>query len=195
MPRIVETIVTTLNQKGEAHIAPLGLIDDDGTGWIVAPFRPSRTLDNLMSNPFVVASHTDDVRVFAGCITGRREWPLLKADIVNGVRLENAVSHWELKVDRLTDHEQRPRFHCQIVHSGSHRPWPGYNRAQAAVLELAVLSTRLGMLPPEKVESELKYLQIAIDKTAGERELEAWGWLMERIDAWRHGDDKATKKI
>jgi hypothetical protein len=195
MPRIVETIVTTLNEKGEAHIAPLGLIDDDGTGWIVAPFRPSRTLDNLMSNPFAVASHTDDVRVFAGCITGRREWPLLRADNVNGVRLENAVSHWELKVDRLTDHEQRPRFHCQIVHSGSHRPWPGYNRAQAAVLELAVLSTRLGMLPPEKVESELKYLQIAIDKTAGERELEAWGWLMERIDAWRHGDDKATKKI
>jgi len=195
MPRIVETIVTTLNEKGEAHIAPLGLIDDDGTGWIVAPFRPSRTLDNLMSNPFAVASHTDDVRVFAGCITGRRAWPLLKADTVNGVRLENAVSHWELKVDRLTDHEQRPRFHCQIVHSGSHRPWPGYNRAQAAVLELAVLSTRLGMLPPEKVESELKYLQIAIDKTAGERELEAWGWLMERIDAWRHGDDKATKKV
>lgn len=195
MPRIVETIVTTLNEKGEAHIAPLGLIDDDGTGWIVAPFRPSRTLDNLTSNPFAVASHTDDVRVFAGCITGRREWPLLRADTVNGVRLENAVSHWELKVDRLIDHEQRPRFHCQIVHSGSHRPWPGYNRAQAAVLELAVLSTRLGMLPPEKIESELKYLQIAIDKTAGEREREAWGWLMERIDAWRHGDDKATKKV
>lgn len=195
MPRIVETIVTTLNEKGEAHIAPLGLIDDDGTGWIVAPYRPSRTLDNLLSNPFAVASHTDDVRVFAGCITGRRDWPLVRADSVNGMRLENAVSHWELKVDRLTDHEQRPRFHCKIVHSASHRPWPGFNRAQAAVLELAVLSTRLGMLPPDKVESELKYLQIAIDKTAGEREIEAWTWLMERIDAWRQGDDKATKKV
>ena len=194
MPRIVETILTTLNSKGEAHIAPLGLIDDDGTGWIVAPFRPSRTLDNLLSNPFAVASHVDDVRVFAGCITGRRDWPLVKADTVNGVRLESAVSHWELKVDRLTDHEQRPRFHCQIVHSASHRPWPGFNRAQAAVLELAVLSTRLGMLPPEKVEAELKYLQIAIDKTAGDREHDAWSWLMERIDAWRRGDEKATKK-
>lgn len=194
MPRIVETLLTTLNAKGEAHIAPLGLIDDDGTGWIVAPFRPSRTLDNLMSNPFAVASHVDDVRVFAGCITGRRDWPLVKADTVNGVRLESAVSHWELKVDRLTDHEQRPKFHCQIVHSGSHRPWPGFNRAQAAVLELAVLSTRLGMLSPEKVEAEIKYLQIAIDKTAGDREHEAWGWLMERIDAWRRGDHAATKK-
>ena len=194
MPRIVETILTTLNAKGEAHIAPLGLIDDEGTGWIVAPFRPSRTLDNLMANPFAVASHVDDVRVFAGCITGRRDWPLVPADTVNGVRLESAVSHWELKVDRLTDHEQRPKFHCQIVHSGSHRPWPGFNRAQAAVLELAVLSTRLGMLPPEKIEAELKYLQIAIDKTAGDREHEAWGWLMERIDAWRRGDGTATRK-
>ena len=195
MPRIVETIVTTLNAKGEAHVAPLGLIDDDETGWIVAPFRPSRTLDNLLSNPFAVASHIDDVRVFAGCITGRRDWPLVKADIVNGVRLESAVSHWELKVDRLTDHEQRPRFHCQIVHSASHRPWTGYNRAQAAVLELAVLSTRLGMLPAEKVEAELRYLQIAINKTGGAREREAWDWLMERIDAWRQGDAAGTKKL
>ncbi len=195
MPRIVETIVTTLNEKGEAHIAPLGLIDDEQTGWIVAPFRPSRTLDNLMSNPFAVASHTDDVRVFAGCITGRRDWPLVKADIVNGVRLESAISHWELKVDRLTDHEQRPRFHCQIAHSASHRPWTGFNRAQAAVLELAVLSTRLGMLPAGKIEDELRYLQIAIDKTAGEREREAWSWLMERIEAWRQGDVVGTKKL
>lgn len=194
MPRIVETIVTTLNAKGEAHIAPLGLIDDGDTGWIVAPFRPSRTLENLLENPFAVASHTDDVRVFAGCITVRRDWPLVPADVVNGVRLAAAVSHWELKVDRLTDHEQRPRFHCQIIHSAAHRPWPGFNRAQAAVLELAVLSTRLGMLPPEKIEAELKYLEIAVDKTAGAREREAWDWLMERVEAWRRGDAAALRK-
>jgi hypothetical protein len=48
-----------------------------------------------------------------------------------------------------------------------------------------VLTTRLNMLPPEKIEAELKYLEIAIAKTAGPRELEAWGWLMEKIDAWR----------
>lgn len=194
MPRIVETIVTTLNAKGEAHIAPLGLIDDEGAGWIIAPFRPSRTLDNLLENPFAAASHTDDVRVLAGCITGRRDWPLVAADTVKAVRLEGAVSHWELKVDRLTDHEQRPRFHCKVVHAVSHRPWTGFNRAQAAVLELAVLSTRLGMLPAEKVEAELKYLQIAIDKTAGEREQEAWDWLMDRVNAWRRGDASAIRK-
>lgn len=193
MPLITETIVTTENAAGEVHIAPLGLIADD-TGWIIAPFRPSRTLDNLLAVPYAVASHTDDVRIFAGAITGRRDWPLVRAASVPGAYLESAVSHWELKVDRLTDDAQRPRFHCKIVKAMSHRPWTGFNRAQAAVLELAVLSTRLNMLPPEKVEAELKYLEIAIEKTAGPRELEAWGWLMARIEAWRAGDQSAARK-
>jgi hypothetical protein len=193
MPRIIETIVTTQSAAGEVHIAPLGLIEED-EHWIIAPFKPSRTLDNLIANPCAVASHTDDVRVFAGCITGRRGWPLAKADTVKGARLQDALSHWELRVERVVEDAQRPRFACRIVHVANHAPWSGFNRAQAAVLELAVLSTRLNMLPPGKVEGELKYLEIAISKTAGPRELEAWGWLMERIEAWRRGEPGASRK-
>jgi hypothetical protein len=55
------------------------------------------------------------------------------------------------------------------------------NRAQAAVVEGAVLVSRLHMLPPEKIDSEMRYLQIAIDKTADLAELEAWGWLQKAI--------------
>jgi hypothetical protein len=184
MPLIVETIVTTRNAAGEAHIAPLGLIAD-ADRWILAPFRPSRTLDNLREVPFAVASHTDDVRVFAGCLTGRKSWPTRLAETVSGVVLEDAVSHWELAVEDIREDDLRPRFVCKVVHEASHRPWRGFNRAQSAVLECAVLVSRLKMLPPEKVEAELKYLEIAISKTAGPREQEAWGWLMERIAAWR----------
>lgn len=193
MPRIVETIVTTTDAAGASHIAPLGLIQE-GDHWIIAPFKPSRTLDNLTANPFAVASHTGDVRVFAGCVTGRRDWPTVPADVVKGVRLKDAVSHWELAVERVTDDAQRPRFHCRLVHAASHAVWGGYNRAEAAVLELAVLSTRLSMLPQEKIDAELKYLEIAISKTAGPRETEAWGWLMERIKAHRSGDAEAAHK-
>jgi hypothetical protein len=171
----------------------LGLIED-GKGWIIAPFKPSRTLDNLAANPFAVASHTDDVRVFAGCITGRKSWPTKPAAKVKGVYLDSALTHWELAVDKVTDDAQRPRFHCKVVHEQAHAPWPGFNRAQVAVLELAVLSTRLHMLPAAKIESELKYLEIAVSKTAGPREEEAWGWLMARIDAWRKGDPDAMRK-
>jgi hypothetical protein len=187
MPLIVETIVTTKTAKGEVHIAPLGLIAE-GANWVLAPFRPSRTLDNLREVPFAVASHTDDVRVFAGCLTGRKSWPTRAAAKIDGAVLDNAVSHWELAVERVTEDDLRPRFSCRVVHAASHRPWGGFNRAQAAVLECAVLVSRLKMLPADKVEAELKYLDIAISKTAGEREQEAWGWLMERIAAWRAGE-------
>lgn len=186
MPLIVETIVVTRDSAGVPHIAPLGLIAD-GANWIIAPFKPSRTLDNLRAHPFATASHPADVRVFAGCVTGRKSWPLVTAERIAADRLAVAVSHWELAVDTVTEDEVRPRFSCRCVHVGSHAPWGGFNRAQAAVLELAVLVTRLDMLPPDKVENELSYLEIAISKTAGAAEQEAWGWLMEKIKAWRAG--------
>jgi hypothetical protein len=132
-----------------------------------------------------VASHTDDVRVFAGCVTGRKAWPTRQASRVPGVILADAVSHWELAVQKVTDDPQRPRYSCALVHEANNRPWEGFNRAQAAVLECAVLVTRLKMLPPEKIDAELKYLEIAIAKTAGPREEEAWGWLIEKINAFR----------
>lgn len=184
MPRIVETIVTTKNADGEVHIAPLGLIAE-GERWIIAPFSPSRTLDNLRAVPFAVASHTDDVRVFAGCLTGRKSWPTRPAEQIAGAVLEGALSHWELAVGDVQEDDVRPRFVCERVHVANHAAWEGFNRAQAAVLECAVLVSRLHMLAPEKIEAELKYLEIAIAKTAGPREVEAWGWLMERIEAWR----------
>ena len=77
MPLIRETIVTTCDARGQVHLAPLGLIAD-GESWIIAPFRPSTTLENLRAVPYAVANATDDVRVFAGCLTGRRDWPTVQ---------------------------------------------------------------------------------------------------------------------
>jgi uncharacterized protein len=184
MPRIVETIVTTTTPRGEVHIAPLGLIAD-GDRWIIAPFKPSRTLENLRLVPFACANHTSDVRLFAGGVTGRKDWPTVRTPNFQGARLAACVSHWELAVEDVIEDDLRPRFVCRIVHSHGHEPWGGYNRAQAAVIEGAVLVSRLHMLPPEKIEAELVYLEIAISKTAGPVELEAWSWLKERIVAWR----------
>lgn len=72
MPMIRETIVTTLSEEGRVHISPLGLIAE-GDGWIIAPFRPSTTLDNLRATPYAVANFTDDVLIFASCLVGRKE--------------------------------------------------------------------------------------------------------------------------
>jgi hypothetical protein len=184
MPLIRETIVTTAGPTGIVHMAPLGLIAD-GEGWIIAPFRPSKTLDNLRDVPFAVANHTDDVRIFAGCLTGRHQWPTVASDEIPVQRLAGALAHAELAVDRVTEDEERPRFHCRVLRIAAHAPFMGFNRAQAAVIEAAILVSRLEMLPREKIEQEIAYLQIAIGKTAGAAEQEAWQWLMERIAA-RH---------
>ena len=63
MPYIRETIITTVDASGKVHIAPIGIIAEKD-GWVIAPFRPSVTLDNLAAVPFAVANYTDDVAHF-----------------------------------------------------------------------------------------------------------------------------------
>lgn len=182
MPYIRETIVTTVDRGGKVHIAPLGIIAERD-GWLIAPFRPSVTLDNLGEVPFAVASYTDDVRIFAGCLTGRKDWPTVPLDGFPVPRLEAALAHSVLRVESVVDDGVRPRHFCRVVHEETHAPFTGFNRAKAAVLELAILASRLSMLPREKIEAEIAYLSIAIEKTAGPDEREAWGWLIEKVEA------------
>ena len=179
MPLIREVVVTTVNARGEPHIAPLGIIAE-GERWILAPFHPSTTLENLRQAPFAVANLTDDVRVFAGCLTGRRDWPLAAATMVAAPRLARTLAHLELVVVEVREDALRPRFVCRVAHHAQHAPFEGFNRAQSAVIEGAVAVSRLHMLPRAEVEAELARLEIVVGKTAGAAEAEAWGWLKEK---------------
>lgn len=191
MPFIRESVVTTRNADGTAHVAPLGVIEEDPY-LVIAPFAPSTTLDNLHRHPFACVNYTVDARVFAGCVTRRRrDWPTVPAERVDCPRLAGALAHGEVEVAEVVEDGQRPRFRCREVHEVVHAPFRGLNRAQAACLEAAVLVSRLHMLPPEKVEAEMAYLAIAIAKTAGPAEAEAWGWLTDAVEAHRQGGGRA----
>ncbi len=179
---IREVIITTVDAAGKPHIAPFGLIAAGDTR-IIAPFRPSTSLANLQQVPYAVANYADDVRIFAGCLTGRRNWPLVAIADFPVPRLAAALAHAELAVERVEEDPQRPRFVCRVLRQDNHAAFQGLNRAKAAVLELAVLVSRLDFLPREKIEREIAYLKIAVDKTTGPDEAEAWGWLMEKVEA------------
>jgi hypothetical protein len=69
--QIFETVVTTCSPAGVVHVAPMGVRYRD-EGVVLKPFRPSTTLDNLITTRLAVLNIVDDVRIFAGCITGRR---------------------------------------------------------------------------------------------------------------------------
>jgi len=181
---IHETIVTTQNNSGLAHIAPMG-IHVNGDEIIILPFRPSATLINLMESETAVLNYCDDVRVFAGCLTGRRDWPLTIAEKINGRVLQCALAHTEVELVRIEDDPTRPKLFCKAFHTVNHAPFTGFNRAQYSVLEAAILISRLNRLPIEKIETEIDYLRIGLNKTAGHRELEAWGWLMAVIEKFK----------
>lgn len=178
---IYETVITTMNPDRTVHIAPMGIRHDDDK-YLIAPFKPSRTLDNLAHSGVAVINATTEVLIIAGCLTGRHDWPVVDADHITCKRLAAALAHVEVRVESRKDDELRPVFTCRPVHAAIHGPFRGFNRAQASVVEAAILVSRLQLLPERKIRSELEYLHIAIGKTAGENEQTAWQWLMEKVD-------------
>ncbi|MBA3623679.1 MAG: DUF447 family protein [Methylibium sp.] len=193
--QIFETVVTTVAPDGTPHVAPMG-VRYRGEHVILMPFRPSTTFDNISATGHAVLNLLTDTRVFAACVTarwlGRREWPMLPVERIGGVRLAAALGHAELELHAQSDDAQRPVLTMARVHEAQHAGFIGFNRAQAAVIEGAVLVSRLHMLSTEKIDAELAYLRIAIDKTAGPEEREAWGWLLEAIERHRKGAAPAS---
>jgi hypothetical protein len=177
---IYETVITSVAADGRVHVAPMG-VRYAGEQVVLMPFKPSTTLDNVLASRHAVLNVVTDTRVFAGCVTGRRAWPTVAAERIAGQRLACALGHVELELVEHRDDVQRPLLRLARVHAVTHAPFMGLNRAQAAVVEGAVLVSRLHMLPMEKVETEMSYLQIAIDKTASAAEHEAWGWLRDAV--------------
>jgi len=177
---IYETIITSVDAQGNAHVTPFGISLQDGLV-VISPYKPSTTLDNILATEHAVMNLTDDVRVFAGALTKRQAWRLVPTDKIIGYRLADTLTHKELKLVKVKQDDMRPQLFMEVVHEVQHQPFQGFNRAQAAVIELAVLVSRLARLPMEKITQEIDYLAIAIEKTAGPRELEAWAWLMEAV--------------
>jgi uncharacterized protein len=184
---IHETIVTTAAPDGHPHIAPMGA-RYEGEFVILSPFRPSVTLDNIVASRSAVLNFTTDVRIFAGCVTRyATDWPTRAASRVASVRLAESLAHAEFELDELRDDKERPVLRMKCVHRENHAPFTGFNRAQAAVVEGAILVSRLFMLPADKVDREMAYLQIAIDKTGGDAERTAWEWLTAAVARHRAG--------
>jgi hypothetical protein len=114
-------------------------------------------------------------------LTGRRDWPLCPSAQVRPPRLAAALAHAELRVVSVREDALRPRFLCRVVSEATHAPFRGFNRAQAAVIEAAILFSRRHLLPPAAIAAQLAALRPLVEKTAGAAEREAWGWLAEAM--------------
>ena len=183
---IHEVIVTTISNEGVVHIAPMGIRFIDKQV-VISPFKPSTTLNNITENNIATINFIDDVRVFAGIVSRhKKDWELsarTDLEIVPNLTLTNTF--YNVVVNEYQEDDKRPNIICDIKNSAIIKPFLGFNRAQFSVIEAAVLLSRLGMISMDKIDREIEYLKIGIDKTAGPHELEAWGWIQDKILSYK----------
>ena len=187
---ILEGIVTTLNEDGSLNIAPMGpVVDSEIEFFELKPFRTSTTYRNLRRTECGVLHITDDVLVFAQAAIGNpsEELPTLPTERIKGRFLAGACRVFEFRVDWMDDTSNRSVVKCKTVFTRRLRDFFGFNRAKHAVIEAAILSTRVDFLPPAEVRDQFARLGVIVEKTGGENERTAFELLDAYVKSWAEG--------
>jgi uncharacterized protein len=183
---IVEGLVTSVAPGGQLNVAPMGpIVCGDFDSLLLRPFQPSMTFDNLAATRCGVFHIVDQVDVIARAAIGRlvAPPPVEPATAVTGAVLQDCCRWFEFSVDDVDTSEPRSRMSCTVLYRGERRPFFGFNRARHAVLEAAILATRVHLLPASQIRAGLDFLRPAVEKTGGATELSLWNMLEDYIAA------------
>lgn len=198
MPLVLEGIVSTRADDGGAHLAPMGPWIDDAqrgrpTSLVLLPFASSRTAVHLARDGVGVFHVTDDCLLLARLIAGSEApVPVRPAVAVEGWVIEDCCRAFEFRVAAADRATPRQQLAATVVHVHEGRPFFGWNRAAAAVVEGAVHVSRLPLLGAAEVGRRLEALRTAIDKTAGERERAAFALLVSAVAAAGYADGSSS---
>lgn len=181
---ILEGIVTTRNSDHTSNISPMGpIVDADMRHFVLRPFQSSTTYHNLKRNGEGVLHVTDDVLMIARAAIGElvpqptmRKSACVEADII-----ETACRWYAFRVVALDDSQARTRIECEVIDQGRLRDFFGFNRAKHAVLEAAILATRVHIVPLDQIKDSLQDLGVIVNKTASEKEREAFQILEDYV--------------
>ena len=188
---ILEGLVTTLGADGGMHVAAMGpWVDDDerAAGRIarleLRPFGTSQTAANLARHPEGVFHLVDDPLLVARVVVGRVDPPpeAVPAERVRGSVLAAACRAYEFRVEAADASQERVRLEARVLREHDLRPFLGFNRAAHAVVEAAILVTRLHLTGAESVRGRLADLEPLVEKTGGGREREAFAILRAAAD-------------
>lgn len=182
---ILEGLVTTRNPDGTPHLAPMGpRVEPDFARFLLRPFPTSQTYRNLLAHPEGVLHVTDDALLIAKAALGAAGVPPVRpAERVAGFVLADCCRHYEFRVASVDATGERVHVIAEVVHAGRHRDLWGFNRAKHAVVEAAVMATRLHLLPHGEVAAEFRRCRVIVDKTGGPTEHEAMAFLEAHLRA------------
>jgi hypothetical protein len=178
---IIETIVTTLDADGAANFAPMGVtIGDEEI--LIRPYKESATFRNLLATGCAVVNLTDNVLLFAESAIASPQFPAFPAELVRGLVLKDACSYYECEVKESDTSQDRASFHCRIVKRDVLREFVGFNRAKNAIIEAAILATRVRFLGVEPILHEYRRFAEIVRKTGGDAETRAMQFLQEHVE-------------
>ena len=181
---IIEGLLTTLDVNGVVNVAPMGpIVHEDFQSLTLRPFRGSTTFQNLIDTGCGVFHIVDRVNIIAEAAIRRLGTcpETFAAQMVTGVVLEDCCRWFEFEVSETDTTNERSTMLAEILHSGSRRPFRGFNRARHAVIEAAILATRLHILSQEDVESAMRFLLPAVEKTGDSEEVAAFELLQQHV--------------
>ncbi len=181
---ILEGIVTTLAADGSVNIAPMGpRVDALPDRLLLRPYRTSQTYQNLKAHGEGVLHVTDNVLLLAQAAVGTVAPPpeFFPASHIRGFVLRDACRYYEFRVRTIDDRADRIAIEAEVLHIGRLRDFFGFNRAKHAVVEAAILATRTDFLPLDEIMAEYRKLAVLVDKTGGEQERQAFGFLQETV--------------
>jgi hypothetical protein len=181
---ILEALVTTLDVSGAMHLAPMGpRVDAEMLSFLLRPFPTSQSYRNLLAHPEGVLHVSDDVLLLAKAAIGRvtEPPPHKPAESVRGFVLTDACRAYEFRVNSIDDSEQRVKIDCDVVRVERMRDFFGFNRAKHAVVEAAILATRIHLLPKDEILAEFANLSVIVGKTGDAQEHEAMTLLQHYV--------------
>jgi uncharacterized protein len=123
--------------------------------------------------------------VARAAIGAQLEAPMTAASAVEGRILSDACRWYAFRVLSLDDSQERTRIECRVVEQGRVRDFFGFNRGKHAVIEAAILATRVRFLPAEEILAQFERLEPLVQKTGGPAEHRAFALLREYIHASR----------
>ncbi len=185
---IFEGLVTTRDEDGGVHIAPMGAEfdpDPEPEQLVLRPYQTSHTFANLQRTGQCVFHLTDDVELIAAAAIGRvEEIPdSFRLNEIDGAVLADACQWFALQVESADLRAARALITCRVVDHGMLREFLGFNRARHAVIEAAILATRVAFLDRQTIEAELEHWRPLIAKTGGAAEHRAFEMLTAFIRA------------
>jgi len=181
---ILESIVTTINQDGSVNVSPMGpTVNGDLKNFELRPFNTSQTFANLKRTRSGVVHVTDDVGLIAQSAIGKLAPPpeFFPAKKILGQVIATTCRWYEFQVDYIDENNARTNINCKTLHTGRVRDFWGFNRAKHAVIEAAIMATRLDFLPREEIQGQFQRLETIVLKTGSNQESKAFKLLSEHV--------------